>query len=176
MMTHDSATDVFDLRAPAAAWCVAHTRPRCEKRVVEFCGRQALPAYLPLRRRLHRYGGRERVFFSPLFPGYAFCLADQQQRLTLKQNRHVANVLTVVEQEKLIAQLRQIRRALELGDAAEVLPYLQEGKPVRVKGGTFKGLEGVVVRVKGKTRVVLNVDMINRSMAVEVESDLLEPA
>jgi transcription antitermination factor NusG len=88
----------------------------------------------------------------------------------------VANLLDVVDQEKLVEQLRQINHALTVGEVVEVMPYLETGRPIRVTGGVMKGLEGVVSRVKGKTRVIINVDMIRQSVAVEVDSAWLAPA
>lgn len=169
-------SDILQMPPAGRFWTVLHTRPRCEKKVVDFCTRTGVPVYLPLRKKVHRYGARERVFLSPLFPGYTFCIVSQPERSTLRQNRHVANVLDVVDQGKLVEQLRQVRQALEVGDVAEVMPYLEQGRHVRVTGGALKGLEGIVVRVKGKTRVVLNVDMIRQSVAVEVDSAWLAPA
>jgi transcription antitermination factor NusG len=88
----------------------------------------------------------------------------------------VANLLAVVDQARLLDQLRQIRIALASGDCVEVLPFLEAGRPVRVVAGPFRGLEGIITRIKGHTRVVLNVDMIQQSVAVEVDSAWLEPA
>jgi len=156
-------------------WVVLHTRPRCEKKAEDFCRRNDIPVYLPLQRKLHRYGARERAFWSPLFPGYVFCAATAPQQSTLRQNQHIANVLLVHQPIVLLQQLNQIRQALSLGDVVEVLPYLETGKSVSVSGGAFKGLEGVVVRVKGKTRVVINVDMIQQAVSVEVDSCYLKP-
>lgn len=167
--------DRLRVPGPDRSWVVLHTRPRCEKKIADFCERNTIPVYLPLRAKAHRYGSRERVFLSPLFPGYAFCITTQPQRMLVRQNRHVANVLDVLDQETLVSQLRQIQQALAVGDVAEVMPYLETGRPVRVTGGPFKGLEGIVARVKGRTRVVINVDMIRQSVAVEVDSTYLAP-
>ena len=160
------------------AWVVAHARPRCEKKVAAYCAQEGVPCYLPLRRRTHRYGARTRTFLSPLFPGYAFCIVDPARRAHLRQNRHVANVLETVEQAKLVHQLRQVWQALaaEAAGGPEVLPYLQAGRPVRVTAGPFRGLEGVVAQLRGRTRVLLNVDLISRSVVVETDPSFLEPA
>lgn len=175
-----SATPPADdlLRPPDAgrAWIVIHTRPRCEKKAADFCARHGIPAYLPLQQKVHRYGARVRPFWSPLFPGYAFGLVDPPQQALVRQNRATANVLEVLDQDLLVRQLRQVRAALAAGDVLELLPYLEAGKRVRVTGGPLKGAEGVVLRVKGATRIVLNVDMIRQSVAVEMDSGLLAPA
>lgn len=168
--------DVLSVQEGESTWVVLHTRPRCEKKVVQYCGQLGVPVYLPLRRREHRYGARRRAFLSPLFPGYVFCVVGPCDQGKVRQNRHVANVLVAVDQAKLVGQLRQIRHVLEVGDVAEVQPYLESGRRVRVRGGPFRGLEGIVQRVKGRTRVVINVDMIQQAVALEVEGDLLDPA
>jgi transcription antitermination factor NusG len=157
-------------------WVVLHSRPRCEKKAVDFCERNGIESYLPLQRKAHRYGGRVRTFSSPLFPGYVFCVTDMEQKRLLRQNRNVANLLEVWDQQQLVSQLLQIRRALSVGDVVEVMPYLESGKIVRVKAGPFKGLEGIVVRIKSKAKVVINVDMIRQAVAVEVDSSFLAPA
>jgi transcription antitermination factor NusG len=170
------AVDILQVPPQGRTWLVLHARPRCEKKIQDHCGREGIPAYLPLRKKTHRYGARERVFWSPLFPGYLFCTADEHQRSHLRQNRYVANVLVVVDQAGFVQQLRHIRLALESGNVVDVVPYLEAGKRVRVKQGPLRGMEGIIHHVKNRTRVVINVDMIDRAMAVDVDSWMIEPA
>jgi len=168
--------DMFCVPDGERAWVVLHSRPRCEKKAADHCERNKLAWYLPLRKKIHRYGSRERSFWSPLFPGYVFCVVTPAQKSEVRQNRYVANLLDVVDQEILVEQLRQINHALTVGEVVEVMPYIEAGRRVRVTGGAMKGLEGIVSRVKGKTRVIINVDMIRQSVAVEVDSAWLAPA
>ncbi|MBU1694389.1 MAG: hypothetical protein KJ726_09640 [Verrucomicrobia bacterium] len=172
----DEAIPDLAIPPPGKAWVVLHVRPRCEKKLEAFCQRSGLPAYLPLRRKVHRYGVRERAFWSPLFPGYLFCVSTAPGRSTLRQNRYVANLLEVLDQARLVGQLLHIRQALAVDDMVEVMPYLAAGRRVQVTAGPFKGLEGIVQRIKGRTKVVLNVDMIQQAVIVEVDSTCLAPA
>ena len=55
-------------------------------------------------------------------------------------------------------------------------PYLVIGERVRIKAGAMMGLEGILVRKKNNFRVVLALDVIMQSVAVEVDADDLEPA
>jgi transcriptional antiterminator RfaH len=169
-------SDVLYVPDRERAWVVLHSRPRCEKKVADYCKRNELPWYLPLRKKIHQYGSRERSFWSPLFPGYVFCMVTPAKKSDIRQNRYVANLLDVLDQEKLVEQLRQINHALTVGEVVEVMPYLDSGRHVKVTGGVMKGLEGIVSRVKGRTRVIINVDMIRQSVAVEVDSAWLVPA
>ena len=104
-----------------------------------------------------------------------FCLVDLEGWRWLGQNRYTANVLEVVDQQRLVDQLRQLQLALQAGQWVEALPFLEAGRRVRVQAGPLRGLEGLIVRIKGQTRIVLNVDMIRESVAVEVDSSLLSP-
>lgn len=156
-------------------WVVVHTRPRCEKKLDEAARRQNMLTYLPVHQRTHQYGARERTFTSPMFPGYIFAYPGVEGRRWLVQNRHVANLLEVPDQRSLVGQLRQLQMALQSGHLMEVLPYLESGRRVRVLAGPLRGLEGMIVRVKGQTRMVLNVDMIRESVAVEIDSSMLSP-
>jgi len=177
-MTHAASPDSDEalvLPPAGSAWVVVHARPRCEKKVAEFARQLKCPCYLPLHTRHHRYGARERSFSSPLFAGYVFCMADDAARRMLRQNRHTANLLEVADQAQLVGQLRQVRAALESGQLVEVMPFLESGRRVRVVAGPLRGFEGIVVRVKGQTRIVLNVDMIREAVAVEVDSAALGP-
>jgi transcription antitermination factor NusG len=167
---------IMTLPPAEMAWVVVHARPRCEKKIADYLQRQGLRSYLPLRRKTHRYGNRERIFLSPLFSGYLFCVLGNAQHATVAQNRYVANVLDVLDQASLVDQLRQVEAALAAGQITEVLPYLVSGHRVRVSHGPLRGVEGVIQRVKGQTRVIINVDMIRQAMAVEVDSAMLEPA
>lgn len=156
-------------------WVVIHARPRCEKKVADEAVRQGIHFYLPLRPQTHRYGNRQRTFFKPLFGGYLFCRGDLQQRRWLRQNRYVANLLDVFDQEQLARQLAQIHTALQSNLIVEVMPFLEPGHRVRITAGPLKGFEGMVMRVHGRARVVLSVDMIRQAAVVEIDSTCLSP-
>jgi len=156
-------------------WAVIHSRPRCEKRIAEFCQQRGLPCYLPILAKRRTYGRRVRVFEHPVFPGYLFALADAPGRQLLRQNQRVANLLEVPDQATLIRQLDQVKTALDQHDTFELLPQIVEGTRVTVQAGPLKGVEGVVSRFKNRTRVVLNIDFIQQALAVEVEAEWLIP-
>ena len=154
-------------------WTVVHTRPRSEKKVAEFCDGKNIVCYLPQLSRKHRYGRRQRTYQVPLFGGYLFVLVDQAQSALLRSNARIANVLVVCDQALLYAQLTQVKCALDSQSAVELFPHLTVGMKVCVKAGPLQGVEGFIERIKGKTRVILNIDFIQQSIAVEVEAEWL---
>jgi len=165
------------LRPPAKGeeWIVVRTRPRCEKKLEEVCTLKRMGVFLPLSAKTHSYGRRERTFSSPLFSGYLFSLVNPDQRQWIQQNRFTARILRTGDQGLLLQELQAIRTALLTDEVVEVFPFITEGRSIRVLSGPLRGTEGVIKRLKGKTRVVVNVELIQQSVAIEVESHQLAP-
>jgi transcription antitermination factor NusG len=121
--------------------------------------------------------GRARVDF-PLFPGYVFVRIALGDRL---QVLRVPGVVRLVGFSDIPTPLPEnditiIRSALANGIMAEPFPYLKLGSRVRVRSGPLEGLEGVLHHKKGKSRLVVSVDAVMQSIAIEVDAKLVEPA
>ncbi|HEY2329187.1 MAG TPA: transcription termination/antitermination NusG family protein, partial [Verrucomicrobiae bacterium] len=121
-------------------WYVAHVRPRCEKKLLQFCQRENLGARLPCYRLAHRYRGKTAVFNKPLFPGYVFLQMPKEKRNAVVQSNHVANLLDVSDQELFIRQLGDILRALETNLEIRLAPTIGEGMRVKIKNGPLRGI------------------------------------
>jgi transcription antitermination factor NusG len=156
-------------------WLVAHTRPRCEKKVADFCQREAWAVTLPLYRSVKRYRGKKLVFLKPLFPGYVFVELAPDQRLKLSQHQHVANLLEPPDQAEFATQLATILRVLEGEVEVRLAPEIQPGARVRLRSGPLRGVEGIVTERHGMLEVQLRLDFIGQGAAVKVSADELEP-
>lgn len=170
----DTDEPVIECPQEGEEWVILHVRPRAEKKACAAFEREGAAMYLPLRRRDHQYGSRKRAFWVPLFPGYVFGRFDVKALSLLKGSAHVANVLRVPDQVGLVHQLQQIQRALAVDEWVEVMPFLEKGRPVRVTGGPFKGVEGIVERLDKKTKVIISIEMIQQSVCMEVDSAYIE--
>jgi transcription antitermination factor NusG len=155
-------------------WSVAHTKPRREKKLVEYCARQGFAATLPCYASAHKYRGKTVVFQKPLFPGYVFLQLDPAQKSSVRQNDHVANLLEVFDQETFTRQLTEILAALETDLEIRLAPAIGEGMRVKIKSGPLQGIEGWVEQRYGRTTVLLRLDFINQAAAVKVDADQLE--
>jgi len=155
-------------------WFVAHTRPRREKKLVEFCARQNFAATLPCYDSPHKYRGKTVVFRKPLFPGYVFLELAPAQAEVIRNNDHVANLLDVFDQETFHRQLGDILTAIEQQVGVRLVPSIGEGMRVRIKTGPLQGIEGWVERRHGMTTVLLRLDFINQAAAVSLDADNLE--
>ncbi len=157
-------------------WYVAHTRPRCEKKLVEYCTREGFSTTLPLYRSVKKYRGKQVVFLKPLFPGYVFLKLEPHQRQKVYQSDYVANLLDVPDQAEFDRQLRDILFALEQQVEVRLAPAIGPGMRVRIKSGPLQGMEGWVEARKGMVEVLLRLDFIGQAAAVRLDATDLEPA
>jgi len=156
-------------------WMVIYTKPRQEKSLARDLLRQTIPFYLPLVKKTLQYTRRRMVSFAPLFDGYLFMLgAEKERALSLATNR-VLRVLPVNDGHRLITDLRQIERLIRANVPLTVEARLRPGMRVRVRNGIFVGVEGVVLRRRGETRLLVSVNFLQQGASVEIEDFRLEP-
>jgi transcription antitermination factor NusG len=130
-----------------AVWEVAHTRPRCEKKLATYCQRHSLHHDLPCYDSVHKYRGKQVTFQKPLFPGYLFIQAATSSRRLLLQSDYIANLLTVTDQEQFARQLEEIQEALDSGLDALERPGLDEHVAALANGRSQLDIEATVERL-----------------------------
>ena len=155
-------------------WFVAHTRPRCEKKLAQYCEREGLSATLPCYRAAHKYRGKTVVFEKPLFPGYLFLRISPEQRRTIYGSDYLANLLEVTDQALFVRQLEDVLRALETDCEIRLAPTIGEGTRVKIKNGPLRGMEAWVEKRHGVNTVLLRLDFIGQAAAVKLEATDLE--
>jgi len=156
------------------AWVVAHSRPRCEKKLADYGQRYGLPVTLPCYRAVHKYRGKVVSFRKPLFPGYVFFQLLPDQRQLVYQSDYVANLLTVPDQETFGRQLADILLSLESDLEVRLAPQINAGCRVKIKSGPLRGIDGWVERRTGTVMVLLRLDFIGQAAAVRMEATELE--
>lgn len=156
-------------------WYAAYTSANHEKRVAEQLEARHVEHFLPSYTSVRQWKDRRVTLQLPLFPGYVFIHMALLNRLQVLQIPGVAKLVgfgataTPLPKEEIDA----LRAGLVSGVHAEPHPYLNVGRRVRVKHGPLAGLEGIVLRWKGNWRVVLSLDLIQRSIAVDVDASAL---
>lgn len=158
----------------APLWFVAHTKPRQEKKLADYCAQEGFAVTLPCYRTKHQYRGKIVSFRKPLFPGYVFLELWPEHAATLRQNKHVANLLDVVDQATFVRQLGEILTALEANLEVRLAPHIEAGQRVRICSGPLQGIEGWVEARTGSTTVFLRLDFINQAAAIQLSADQLE--
>jgi transcription termination factor NusG len=156
------------------SWFVAHTRPRCEKKLLQYCNREDIRATLPCVRSKKRYGHKTVEFEKPLFPGYLFFCDSPERALSVLRSDYTANVLTVFDQAQFAQQVRDVLFALESGCMILGALGVAIGREVRITTGPLAGMAGKVVQVAGQDAVVIRLDFIGQGAAVAVNSGDVE--
>jgi transcription antitermination factor NusG len=159
-------------------WYAVSTSARHEKCVAWQMTGLGVEHFLPVYKSLRRWKDRRKELELPLFPGYLFVHIALKDRLRVLRIPGVAHLvgthgkpvhLRDIEIERLQAGLLQ-------GNRVAPHPYLRIGRRVRVANGPMTGIEGLLVRRKDGFRVVLSVDLIQRSFALEVDESDIVPA
>ncbi len=157
-------------------WFAVQTRSRHEKSVGDQLRGKQIEIFLPLYRSSKRWKSGQQRAQLPLFPGYLFVRIDIQHQLPVLQTPGVARFVgfggrPVALPQNEIAQLEAVTKEV----VASPHPFLTVGDRVRIKGGPLAGLSGILLRDKQGLRVVLSVELISKSISVELDADDVEP-
>jgi transcription antitermination factor NusG len=161
----------------SARWYALRTRPNHEKSVSALLVGKGYEQLLPLYQNWHRSSGRMQSVLLPLFKGYLFCRFDLLHRLPILITPGVINVLGRGRVPEPIPSEEIVRIQVSCASGLQLTPwpYLATGDLVRVECGPLQGIEGIFVNEKNTFRVVLSVEMLRRSVAVEVDRDWVRP-
>ena len=163
--------------SPEPRWYAVYTCANHEKRVAAELGARDVEHFLPLYSSMRRWKDRRVQLQLPLFPGYVFV------RLALRDRQRVVQIPSVV---RLVGfgglatalpdtEVDIMRSGLSQSLCAEPHPFLTVGRRVRITGGPFAALEGILKRKRSNLRVVVSLALIQRSVSVEVSAADLTP-
>jgi transcription antitermination factor NusG len=163
---------VPDLAMVQPRWYAVYTCANHEKRVAAELHARAVEHFLPLYTSVRRWKDRRVTLDLPLFPGYIFVRLVLCERLRVVQ---IPSVVRLVGFNGVPAALPDtemeiMRSGLSERLRAEPHPFLTVGRRVRLVAGPFKGLEGVLKKKKSILRVVVSLNLIQRSIAVDVDA------
>jgi transcription antitermination factor NusG len=161
-------------------WYCLHTRSRHEEVVFQRLEEKRIQAFLPRLEVWSRRKDRKKKIQKALFPGYLFVheLLDPYHRLEILKIPGVVRILGNEEGPAPVPdyQIESIQTILNGKSAVTPFPYLKEGQLVRVVYGPLKGSEGFLLKIKeGKEKLIISVDILQRSVAVEIDGASVEP-
>ncbi len=160
-------------RAAAVCWYAVYTRSNFEKRVAADLAAKHLENYLPLVEQLHQWKDRKKVVDVPVFPGYVFARFADSDKIRLQVLRTPGTVRILGQGDRIEpipeVEIESIRRLLKANVPCFAHPFLREGAWVRVKRGALRDLEGILVRVKSKSRLVLSITLLSQAVATEID-------
>ena len=166
------SADCLDSRWYAAYTCANH-----EKRVREQLEQRSVESFLPVYETVRQWKDRRMRLQLPLFPGYLFVRMAVVDRLRVLQVPGVVRLVGFNGQLAALpdAEIEGLKNGLAGGGVhAEPYPYLTVGHRVRVKRGPFEGRQGILLRRKGKIRLVLSIELIMRSVVIDIDTNDVE--
>ena len=157
-------------------WYAVSVRPRHEKAVTIHLENRGLTCFLPVYRSVRSWKDRRKELDMVLFPGYIFVRLDLRNRIRVLQAPGAVRFVTFQGHPAPVqdSQLQALASGLTAGLRAEPHPYLRRGRRVRVVRGPLANTEGILVRRKERFRLVLSVDLIMRSVMLEVDESEVE--
>ncbi|HEV2730378.1 MAG TPA: UpxY family transcription antiterminator [Terriglobales bacterium] len=162
------------LQAPR--WYAVSVCPRREKVVTAHLEKRGLTCFLPVYRSVRRWKDRRKELDMVLFPGYVFVNLNLRDRMCVLQAPGTLRFVTFGGHPVPVqdSELRPLALSMTAGLRAEPHPYLRQGRRVRVVRGPLANTEGILVRRKERFRLVLSVDLIMRSVMLEVDESEVE--
>ena len=158
-------------------WYASYTSPRHEKHVARQLESQGVQCFLPLYSSSRRWKDRRKVLELPLFPGYVFVQIALKDRLRVLRVPGIVHLVSFAGLPHALPdeEIAGLRDGLMRSGRFEPHPFLRKGCRVRVRSGPMSGTQGILVRRKDQCRIVVSIDLIQRSVAAEVDECDVEP-
>ena len=158
-------------------WYAVYTSPCREKQAAEHLEAREIEHFLPLYRLTRRWkDGRTVLLELPLYPNYLFVRASHADRASILGTPGILSLVGTKRHAIPLpkGEIEALRDGLHLRNATPH-PFLNAGERARIRCGALAGLEGIVLRQKNSTRIVLSLDLIMKSVAVEMDVGDIEP-
>jgi transcription antitermination factor NusG len=158
-------------------WIALVVRPRTERKVQIGLSNVGVESFVPWHGVRRRWSDRVKTIEQNLFPGYVFSRSDFSQRFEVLNLPGVHSVVSfhhipaLIPDDEIAALKRVVESNLPLGP----WPFLKAGQRVRITEGALAGIEGTLVRDTSAWRVVLSVNALERSIAVQLDRDAICP-
>jgi transcription antitermination factor NusG len=170
------STTSTDSQLLESSWYAIYTRHQHEKTVAQILTGKGFNTFLPLYATTHDWKDRTKALTLPLFPCYVFLKGGIERRLQIITTPGIYGLVSSAGQPAAIPdiEIEAIRRVVDSGTRVEIHPFLKCGSWVRVKCGLLAGIEGILVRKKNASRLVLNVEILGTAAAIEVAAFQVE--
>jgi len=157
-------------------WHALYTRHQHENVVAQALLCKGFEVFLPQYRAIHRWKDRRKELILPLFPNYVFIRGGLDRALILVTTPGIHSLVSWGGRPANIPpqEIEAVRRLVESSLQVEPHPFLKCGDRVRIKSGPLEGIEGILVRKTHGFRLVLSVEMLSKSAAVEVDVAIVE--
>lgn len=159
------------------SWYVIRVRTRAELKVADALRGKGFEVFCPTFIEARQYSNRIKNAEVALFGGYTFCRLDPQFTLPIVTTPGVQGIVGFGAGPTSVPEIdiRNIQRVAAKGGLAVPWPYLKSGQRVRIGVGSMKGVEGILINHKGADQLVISIEMLQRSIALEIERSWVQP-
>ena len=175
--TTEIAASTNRVESRPADWYALYTCARHEKQVAAQLQQRDIEYFLPLYSSVRRWKDRRVNLQLPLFPGYLFVHTSLHRRIDVLSLPGAVRFVAFNGRPAALPEsdLLRLRAGLDQGLLAQPHPYLKVGRRVRVRSGPLAGTEGILLRKKDQFRLIVSIELIMRSVAVEIDAADVEP-
>jgi len=174
----EAEIDLVMPEIPTTHWYALHVRSRHEKTVHSQLEAKQQDVFLPLYTARNKWGDRWRSVSLPLFPGYIFCRFDPADRYSVLATSGVIDIVRVGSEPAPIEtqEIEAVQLIVNSAVRAEPYPTLVKGQKVVLTDGPLTGLTGTLTQIRNTCRLVVSVELLCRSVSVEIDRDWVMPA
>jgi transcription antitermination factor NusG len=170
---------MFSIEENSAAfpWFALQVRPGYETVTTRLLSQKGYGPFVPTHKETRRWSDRIKQLEQPLFPGYVFCRIDLRNRLPILKTPGVVLILGTGKTPEAIpdVQIAALQAIVKSGLEAKPYPFLDVGERVRMEDGPLRGIEGIVVEVRTRARLILSIALLQRSISIEVDRSWVTP-
>jgi transcription antitermination factor NusG len=161
--------------SPEPLWYALTVKPNHERAAAQALESKELETFVPMYRSRRRWSDRIKELELPLFAGYVFCRFRSAERARILSTPGVNSVVGFGNRPAPVddGEIRAVRTLVASGLPVGPWPFLRVGERVRVNAGPLCGVEGILTQVKDAWRVVVSIELLQRSIAAEVDRDAL---
>lgn len=158
-------------------WLALAVKPQHERVTIQGLTGKGFETFLPLYWSTRRWSDRTKRLQMPLFPGYVFCRFEPAKRVPVLRTPGVHSIVSFGLETVAVpeTEIEQVRRMVSCGTEIEPWPFLKAGQRVRVHDGPLSGLEGLLVDIRNTLRVVVGIELLQRSVAVQLDRGHVTP-
>jgi transcription antitermination factor NusG len=171
------SSESLDRDRQSFQWFALRIRSNHERTAITHLGERGYEQFAPSYKAERRWSDRTKQVDHFLFPGYIFCLFDPNDRLPILTAPGVVDVVGFGKTPEPIPtlEIERVRRMVDSGLLVTPYPYLNVGQAVLIERGPLSGVEGILVEVKGNVRLVVSVNLLQRSVSVEIDRQSIRP-
>lgn len=153
-------------------WFALKVRARAERSAQDILLSRGFQVFCPTYSERRQYSDRIKVVEAAFFPGYLFCRLNWSARLPVLSAPHVEYIVGFGAEPTPVGsgEVEAIQTIVNSGAHCRPHPFLRAGQRVRLQSGPLANVEGVLVGSRGSHRLVVSVELLQRSVAVEIDS------